>query len=820
MNYKKGGDFMWNRHCKRVIKERGKLCVKCKKTVCGQPGNERKIVKISTMVAVGLVMVASTKMGYIVCNGQNISGQQNEQVKDSKTGLKKVTGGHTGNKFGYVNKQGEEIIPPIYDNLSEPGDNGIIRAEYVATVEAFDSDNESYGGTTNTVTRFFYENGEQVYDYVRPFRGEKNSEITVVRENKEYFLVDSQGNRISEKSYDYIEDVDDYGNFIVRQGTKQGLLNSEGKEIMEPSEAIVVELYDEQDKTCGVYSMIGNEGSQIITDQGENPVTWQKGQIESVSLSRERYQINLSGGVTEIRDFSGNVVVSGEYGTVCLYSNGCISVEKDGEISAVLDSNGKEILSGENEDGNLKYIDCFEQENIGDGIQYTRENGAEIEKEGFFTLDGKISLPCVYDKISYMPDKQVIVYAKDEQIGVMNLKNEILWEIDASSFYTSPSTEVLFVYKNGKYGLAETDNGTMILDCEYDYIINDRREPKCWILEKNNKYGVWNEEDRKYKEIPYDEEYEVLNGLGEFLEISVDGIGIIDRNGNCILEPIYDEVYYDEKNEVFLIYQYVETDDEYIEMIGLTDKNGQFLVPLGEYEEISWDTNIIFVAEKNSATGDYYCMDYDGNEKFVTDGGLVSFLQDGYIGITQKGGDVIATTDEQNITELTFQEIHDSWYYFGDGIIGVYDGEDYQGNGYVGADGEEIIPCKYDSVDADHGFVIVSNESENGEKFSLVNMQGEILIDSQYDYMAFLDGDPNVLCVRKDGSDFYGLIDLNNEIIADLSEREENNEYIQINSMFISDGTISVSWSNGTEELFDYSGNKLAEYSSYVRYGE
>lgn len=809
---------MWNRHCKRVIKERGKLCVKCKKTVCGQPGNERKIVKISTMVAVGLVMVASTKMGYIVCNGQNISGQQNEQIKDSKTGLKKVTGGHTGNKLGYVNKQGEEIIPPIYDKLSEPGDNGIIRAEYVATVEVFD--NESYNATINTITRFFNENGEQIYDYVRPFRGEKNSEITVVREKKEYFLVDSQGNRISEKSYDYIEDADDYGNFIVRQGTKQGLLNSEGKEILEPSEAIVVELYDEQDKTCGAYSVIGNEGSQIITNQGENPVTWQKGQIESVSLSKERYQINLSGGMTEIRDFSGNVVVSGEYGTVCLYSNGCISVEKDGEISTVLDANGKEILSGENEDGNLKYIDCFEQENIGDGIQYTREDGAEIEKQGFFTLDGKISLPCIYDKIFYMPDKQVIVYAKDEQIGVMNLKNEILWEIDASSFYTSPSTEVLFVYKNGKYGLAETDNGTMILDCEYDYIINDRREPKCWILEKNNKYGVWNEEDKKYKEIPYDEEYEVLNGLGEFLEISVDGIGIIDRNGNCILEPIYDWVYYDEKNEVFLIHQYIETDDENIEMFGLTDKNGQFLVPLGEYEEISWDTNIIFVAEKNSATGDYYCMDYDGNEKFVTDGGLDSFLQDGYIGISQEGGDVIATTDEQSITELTFQEIGEKGYYFGDAVIAVYDGENSQGYGYIGTDGEEIIPCKYDSVDADHGFVIVSNESENGEKFSLVNMQGEILIDSQYDYMAFLDGDPNVLCVRKDGSDFYGLIDLNNEIIADLSEREENNEYIQINSMFISDGTISVSWSNGTEELFDYSGNKLAEYSSYVRYGE
>ena len=258
-----------------------------------------------------------------------------------------------------------------------------------------------------------------------------------------------------------------------------------------------------------------------------------------------------------------------------------------------------------------------------------------------------------------------------------------------------------------------------------------------------------------------------------------------------------------------------------IEMLGLTDKNGQFLVPIGEYEEISWDTNIIFVAEKNSATSDYYCIDYNGNEKFVTDGGLDSFLQDGYIGISQEGGDVIATTDEQSITELTFQEIGEPWLYFGDGVIAVYDGENSQGYGYVGADGEEIIPCKYDSVEVgNHGFAIVSDESENGKKISLINIQGEILLDSQYDYMGFLDDDPNVLCVRKDSSDFYGLIDLNNKIIADLSDREENNKYIQISSRFISDGTISVEWSNGTEELFDYSGNKLAEYSSYVRYGE
>ena len=59
---------------------------------------------------------------------------------------------------------------------------------------------------------------------------------------------------------------------------------------------------------------------------------------------------------------------------------------------------------------------------------YTRGADEYRSKQGMITLDGKIELPCVYDQIFYVPDKQIIVYSKEKMVGAMNLECEILWE--------------------------------------------------------------------------------------------------------------------------------------------------------------------------------------------------------------------------------------------------------------------------------------------------------------------------------------------------------------------------------------------------------
>lgn len=744
---------------------------------------------------------------------------------DPETGLTKIKGGHTGKKVGYVNEKGEEVIPPIYDMVSEPGENGLIRAEYYA--DGIDLGGHNYVSKANVVTRFFNVNGENMYDYVRAFRDDDmEHKSTVVREGNEYFLINRQGNRICENSYDYIEDADGYENFVVKQGTKQGLVNSEGKVILEPEEVKIIEIYNEEEEDCGVYAVISDEGSRVVTEKGEILTDWQQGQIDAVSLRHKRYEINLSGGTTEIRDFEGKVIASGDYGELYMDSNGCIRVYEDG-TSVFLDCNGNEIISGEDENGRLESAHSFWDEEIGVGIKYTRENSEEQEKIGFFTLDGKISLPCVYEKIEYVPDKQIVIYAKDNRIGIMNLKNEILWEEAYGSYFyvtekeNSKETEdLLIVYKNGQYGLVDMLEGKLVLECEYDDISKDSRKKESWILNNDGKYEFWDQNDGTYTEIPYGENYTIENNFGEFLRVGVDEdndgygdqSGIIDRNGNCIVDPVYTQVYYDERNEVFYVRKDTEADDDYIIESAVVDKNGQFLTPLAEYQEISWDTNIILTKE---FVGNPICVDYEGNSVFTIDGMLHNYLEEGYIGLSQNSGDAIATTDGQVITELDSKNLNSDD--ISDGLLEVYDSENFM-NGYINSDGEEIIPCMYSSTyKFTHGLAAVyAEEEDEQEKAGLINVKGDMLIDCKYDYIEVLDEDPNLIRVRKDDVDFYGIIDCRNRTIADLSAREdENGQYISIDDCFVGDnGTIDVYWSNGEEEIFDYSGNKVVSYSS------
>ena len=49
-----------------------------------------------------------------------------------------------------------------------------------------------------------------------------------------------------------------------------------------------------------------------------------------------------------------------------------------------------------------------------------------------------------------------------------------------------------------------------------------------------------------------------------------------------------------------------EADDDYIIETAVVDENGQFLTPLAEYQEISWDMNIILTKE---FVGNPICVD-------------------------------------------------------------------------------------------------------------------------------------------------------------------------------------------------------------------
>lgn len=793
---------MYCRYCGKKLEDDVLFCSKCGKPVQENTGKKKQKKRIhkkkrtskrtTGIIAAALVLVVVVAgFGYKVYIGQ-----------DSKTGLTKIKGGHTGRKVGYINEKGEEIISPIYDKVSAPGDNGLIRAEY-AVIGAENNGYGFYFEESNKVIHFFNETGEKVYDYVREFGRTPYREInaTVVREGLNYFLVDREGNRICEESYDYIEDCDKYGNFVVRQGTKQGIINERGKVILEPSD-IKITCISSEGYDNGGYIVIGDRVSQIITTKGENPVTWQEGQITRVSLNSKRYQINLADGTTEVRDFDGNVVASAECEFLELLYNGFIGkyVESNElyEMKVILDHNGNEIVS----DGDLSSV--FLKKEIGAGIIYTTQE----DKKGLHTLDGKLSLPCIYDEIQYLPDKQLIVYLKENRIGTMNLKNEVLWETDGSWFDAITNNELetrsdlLIIENNGKYGLVNISDGGIVLDCEYEDILEGNEEVSKWILKKDAKYELWNRKNKTYTEIPCDENYIIENDMGEFFEISIDEdgdgygdkSGMINHNGSCILEPVYDYITYDEQNEIF----YVEILES--GQVGILDKNGQPLVPLGKYNEVIWDTNLIFIDPEE---GQSRCVDYKGNELYITDGEIDSYLGGGYITGYEGDNCFLAASDGKNIVKLDYQYIDGISE---DGIIMVQNWDDMYG--YIDVSGEKIIDCDYlYPGQFKHGTVAVMNDDE---KFGLMNLQQEMLIDYQYDFLDNSGGDSsynvlNVLKIRVDN--FWKIIDINNRLIVENIYGVEKAEDIMINDIL--GGIIDIWLDDGIGWEWDYCGNQL-----------
>lgn len=664
------------------------------------------------------------------------------------------------------------------------------------------------GPKTKRYAYFLDENGKRVYDYVEPF---KKGKATVARSGREYMIVDKRANRICEKSYDYIEGPDRNGNFVVRQGTDFGLVSAEGKEIIEPSYTLIKAMDGNHTDKKGVYLFWDGGKSGVITDSKDCLIEEQDGQIEVVSTKEKCYQINLEGGETEIRDFEGNVIVSGDYGEMSLYTNGCIW---DAVNRNVLDWKGNVLIPREDEKGALQQVECFSSEKLGDGIAYTRGEDEILAKKGLFTFDGKIALPCVYNQLHCIPDKNVIFYSGDQKAGVIDKNGKTLWEDNYDFGYVfltkdkMRTADEMLVKKGENYGLVDIKSGKTLLECQYSYISKDSRRENSWFWQKEGKSGFWNREEEKKIEIPYRGSgiiegfhagsdsvsiYVYDYSMGDFLRIHEEkGIGVIDREGNYVITPGYSSISYDEYNELFL----AETESQSC----VLNLQGQIIVPWGSYDEILWDNNLI-CAETEDVT---YCFDHAGNYVATSEDGVKNLLEEGFIAVPENGKYLLKSSDGSIVRELDYEWISAAME---DGLILV---KDHDGkHGYINTDGEEMIPCVYeDGARFEYGLAPVANLSEEDKKWGLINIKGERIVDFRYDDIEFCSSH-EVIKVRI--YDWWGAINIKDETIV-----EPYNDDVFVEGT----GEIHTVWrydETSWEEIYDFGGRWLdaKEVSDY-----
>lgn len=271
--------------------------------------------------------------------------------------------------------------------------------------------------------------------------------------------------------------------------------------------------------------------------------------------------------------------------------------------------------------------------------------------------------------------------------------------------------------------------------------------------------------------------------------------GVIDSNGNIVIEPTYDEMIIvpDSKKPVFICVYDVNSKDETYKTKVLNKDNKEILTNYDKVELLdNYDENYNIWQEKNilkvQKNNKYGIVNYDGKVLLKVDYDDISTLKgasnnmiivkDGEMGICNGLGEIIINPQYKNI--LPLGENAQNGYIVVDsnnkyGIVGTNKKvtiepqytdikEESASDKYIVKDGnwklinnknEDILNGDFDNIIAvnDDNVIVIKNN-----QYGVVNISGEIKIPYQYDYLEYAFG--NYYIAEKSGK--YGLIDLGN----------------------------------------------------------
>lgn len=385
--------------------------------------NLRKIIKltlVALLVAVTFISAAAQDNDEVVITPQLQAALEKYDYYSSqiREGLIVVSVDY---KYGYINVNGEEIIPCRYDDA-------YFFVDGLAVVAKEEGYRKSYG-VINT-------KGEVVapFKYCSIDDFNKGVSIVAVSENNnddvKYGLINTSGEEILPCEYDDIKNFDN-NLFLIRKGywldATFGLVNMRGQIVL-PCEYKEIEAFK-------------NGTSRVRKSDG----------------SKDKYGII---------DESGELVVSCEYDFIGNIHEGLYELQKevgDRNKYGIFNSKDQLMLPCE-----YDYIGQFENGYI---KLYKSIKDGYLDKVGLVNAEGKFILPCEYGDV-FVCNNGLAIIQKGEldvaRFGVINNSGEIIvpckyYEI--RRFYE----DFAVVRINDKWGLINTQ-GKEVVPCEYDFI--------------------------------------------------------------------------------------------------------------------------------------------------------------------------------------------------------------------------------------------------------------------------------------------------------------------------------------------------------------
>lgn len=363
------------------------------------------------------------------------------------------------NKWGFVDKQGKEVIPLIYDavidfkqgyasvkpagekiyiDIDKTGKKVTIPPYYDDSYEKADrrlagiSDNEPFDDLSN--------------DYPSD---KENVKILCYPNYNKCHAMNRRGKILVSLQAGY-EEIDDFSNdglARVRKNNKWGFVSKLGEEVIPVK-------YDRANAFSEGLTMVGQKNTYYIIDENGEIIT-------TLTFDLDEFGYFNNGKITVEKDKKvgvidkyGKIIIPIEYNNIFELSDNSYRVEKDNK-AGIINQNGKTIIPIEYDE-----IDDFSQ-----NLTIVTKDG----KKGIINKQGKIIIPIEYDEIDSF-SKNLTIVTKDEKKGLINTQGKIILPIEYQEI-SMLEENLAKIQKNGKWGFIN-EQGKIVIPIEFDQAEN------------------------------------------------------------------------------------------------------------------------------------------------------------------------------------------------------------------------------------------------------------------------------------------------------------------------------------------------------------
>ena len=420
---------------------------------------------------------------------------------------------YSDNKWGVLGSDGKIVIDPMYQEMPI-----IIDKEKDVFLCTYDIDEEN--GTYKT--KAINSKNEEIYtnyDKIEALDNYNSSEniwyeenVLKVQKNEKWGLINIDGKEIVEPIYDNISTLKGVENsIVVEKDGKKGLLNDKGSKIID-SEYKEIQSFGDDYKN-GYITINQEDKYGVISFTGESILPNQYEKIENIY--GEKYFVIKENGKEQLIDSQGNKKVTENFDEIKQIANSGIIYTKQNKYGLM------------DFDGNIKIEPKY------DGLKELNQDIFEAVKEGkagIIDIDQNEKLPYEYKNVTY--NKKAGIYIAENEDYTSKILNQdfeekitgIISEINTDDGYMKIKQDQDYKYYNFKF---EEKTVQEILP-----------NNKLFVQKQDGKYGYIDNKQNKVVENKYDDATE-FNSYG-YAAVKQDGKwGAINSNGEAVIEPTY-----------------------------------------------------------------------------------------------------------------------------------------------------------------------------------------------------------------------------------------------------------------------------------------